>query len=60
MLHPVTILVAIGAILAYRWWSSEKKRVAAELERARAAKDAVPVELERDDSGVYKPKDDAR
>ncbi len=58
MLHPVTILVAIGAIVAYRWWSSEKKRVASELERTRASKDVVPVELQRDDSGVYRPKDD--
>lgn len=58
MLNPWTVIIALGAFVAWRWFSSEKKRVAAELDRARTAQKTRPIELERDKDGVYRPRGD--
>jgi len=59
MFNPWTVILALGAFVAWRWFSSEKKRVADELKRTRAAQKARPIQLERDEDGVYRPRDDA-
>ncbi|MCB1480192.1 MAG: hypothetical protein R3D43_06245 [Tepidamorphaceae bacterium] len=59
MINPWTLIIALGAFVAWRWLKSEKKRVAGELNRTRAGGKAKPIELERDKDGVYRPRDDA-
>lgn len=58
MINPWTAIIALGAFIIWRWIASEKKRVAKELKRSRAQSKAIPVELQRDKDGVYRPRDD--
>ena len=59
MINPWTLIIALGAFVAWRWLKSEKKRVADEMQRTRTTQKARPIELERDKDGVYRPRDDA-
>ncbi|MFN0262659.1 hypothetical protein ACKTEK_02160 [Tepidamorphus sp. 3E244] len=58
MFNPWTIIIALGAFVAWRWIASEKKRVSGELEKTRRSRKQVPVELQRDEDGVYRPRDE--
>lgn len=60
MINPWTIIIALGAFVIWRWIGAEKKRVAARAGRARTHSRPQPraVELERDEDGVYRPRDD--
>jgi uncharacterized membrane protein len=57
----ILFVVGAGALLARRWYREERRRVAADLARARQAMEQREIEtaipLERDPTtGIYRPK----